>query len=105
MDRTALLKQYIQDEPDNAFNKYALAMEYFDEKPFEALEILEALLKDHADYLPTYYKTAHLYWEMEEWDKAEKTFLDGIKVAEEALDSKAIHELKAAYLNFTFERD
>lgn len=104
-ERIELLRKFIREEPTNPFNKYALAMEYYDGQPHESLIMLENLLKNHPDYLPTYYKVAHIYWEMDKWEKAEKAFIDGIKLAEKTLDAKAIHELKAAYLNFTFERD
>ena len=104
-DRISLLKQFIKEEPANPFNKYALAMEYYDSEPKDSLEILLSLLKDHPDYLPTYFKTAHLLWEEERWDEADNVFQKGIQIAEEQQDQKALQELKAAYLNFQFDRD
>jgi len=103
--RINLLKKYIVEEPANPFNAYALAMEYFKKEPTSALQILEGLLNEHPDYLPTYYKAAHLYWEKDEWDLAEQTFLSGIRLAELQADEKALKELKSAHLNFRFEVD
>ncbi|WP_420318721.1 tetratricopeptide repeat protein [Ekhidna sp.] len=104
-DRITLLKKYMDEEPDNPFNKYALAMEYYDKNPSESLTLLKSLLSDHPYYLPTYFKAAHLFWEAENWDKADEVFQKGIKLAEDQNDQKALQELKAAYLNFEFDRD
>ncbi len=104
-DRISLLKQFISEEPTNPFNKYALAMEYYDSRPKDSLEILLALLKDHPDYLPTYFKAAHLLWEEEKWEEADATFRKGAKLASEQDDQKALLELRSAYQNFQFDRD
>ncbi|MEQ8627010.1 tetratricopeptide repeat protein [Ekhidna sp.] len=104
-DRISLFKQFIKEEPANPFNKYALAMEYYETQPEESLSLLRSLLADHPDYLPTYFKAAHLLWESESWDDADEVFQKGIKLAEEQKDQKALQELKAAYLNFEFDRD
>jgi hypothetical protein len=103
--RINLLKKYILEEPANPFNRYALAMEYYKQEPTIALTLLEGLLTEHPDYLPAYYKAAHLYWEKDEWDLAEQTFLAGIQLAEDQKDEKALKELKSAHLNFRFEVD
>ncbi len=104
-ERIALLQQFIADEPDHPFNVYALAMEYYQDKPEQALELLVNLIRSHPDYLPSYYKAAHLYWERNERELAEQTFHHGIGLAEAQENEKALKELKAAYLNFTFEDD
>ena len=80
-------------------------MEYYKDAPGEALQILETLVAECPDYLPTYYKAAHLYWEMDNWDMAEKTFQSGMHLAERQNDQKALMELKSAHLNFRFEVD
>jgi len=103
--RISLLKKFIEEEPANPFNRYALAMEYYKEAPHEALVILERLLNECPDYLPSYYKAAHLYWEKDEWDLAEKTFQAGLQLAEQQNDQKALMELRSAHLNFRFEVD
>ena len=104
-DRISLLKQFIKEEPANPFNKYALAMEYYDSQPKDSLEILLSLLKDHPDYLPTYFKAAHLLWDEERWDEAETAFRKGAQLAAEQDDQKALLELRSAYQNFEFDRD
>ena len=103
--RVELLNKYILEEPNNPFNRYALAMEYYEKQPEIAIEQLNLLLDQFPTYLPTYFKAAHLFWEYEEWNKANKVFLDGIELAKAQKDEKALHELKAAHQNFEIDRD
>ena len=104
-ERIALLKQFIQEEPENPFNRYALAMEYYDADPMESLKMLRSLLANNPEYLPTYFKAAHLMWEEELWEEAEETFLKGVRLAEEQGDQKALSELKSAYQNFEIDKE
>lgn len=80
-------------------------MEYYDAQPIKSLELLRSLISEHADYLPTYFKAAHLLWEEELWEEADEVFTNGIELAEKQEDQKAILELKSAYQNFQFDRD
>ncbi len=103
--RIVLLEKYILEEPDNPFNYYALAMEYYEYQPEQATIILAKLAEQHPDYLPTYFKLAHLHWEVEQWEQADIFFQKGIALAEELHDAKALQELKSAYQNFQFEKE
>ena len=103
--RIELLNTYIQEEPDNPFNKHALAMEYYEHAPDQSLAILRDILKEHPDYLPSYFKAAHLLWEEELWEEADRVFQNGIAVAEEQKDQKALGELQSAYQNFQIDWD
>lgn len=103
--RIALLEKFIEEEPDNPFNKYALAMEYYESEWEKSLEILNELLSDSPDYLPTYYKSAHLYWANEQFEKASSIFSQGIELAIKQNDLKALGELKTAYMNLQFEME
>ena len=103
--RIHLLKEYIEQDPEDPFNRYALAMEYYEEAPNTALQYLGELVSDQPDYLPTYYKLAHLYWELEMWNDADRVFKQGIKLAEQKSENKTLHELKSAYQNFEFDRE
>ena len=102
-DRIILLEKYIQEEPNNPFNTYALAMEYYENDPEKSAELLIELTINHPDYLPTYFKAAHLLWEMENHQKTEELFKQGIQLAKQQGDSKALQELSSAYQNFQFE--
>lgn len=101
--RLQKLHEFLKQEPDNPFLIYGLAIEYEKSDMLKAIELYELLLKDHPDYLPTYYQVAHIYWEQEENTKARNAFEQGIALAEKQNNSKAIQELKAAYFNFQME--
>lgn len=103
--RIALLEKYVSEEPDNPFNGYALAMEYYEEQPAKALSLLSSHITRFPSYLPSYFKLAHLYWEDDAWSLAEKTFLEGMALAQSTKETKAFNELSAAYQNFLLERD
>ncbi|NQZ77867.1 MAG: tetratricopeptide repeat protein [Ekhidna sp.] len=103
--RINLLKEFIEKEPKDPFNKYALAMEYYEAAPNQSLELLRKLIANHPDYLPSYFKAAHIMWDQELWDEADTTFDVGIQIATKQQDQKALQELKSAYLNFQFDRD
>lgn len=104
-ERIKQLQQFIEDDPKDPFNKYALAMEFYQPDPQRALELLKNLEEDHPDYLPLYFKLAHLLWEKEQWEEAARVFKAGIKLAGQQEDKKALSELNAAYLNFQFDMD
>lgn len=101
--RIDLLKQYIEEEPLNPFNKFALAMEYYEREPEKSMELLLPLLADHPQYLPTYFKAAHLLWDAEKWVEADAVFKKGIALAKEQSDEKALSELQSAYQNFQID--
>ncbi len=100
-----MLKKYIEEEPANPFNKYALAMEYYESHPSQSLEYLREILTNHPEYLPSYFKAAHLLWEFEFWEEADSVFQKGIELATTIGDQKALHELKSAYQNFQIDWD
>lgn len=54
-ERIKLLEQYVEDDPNDPFNLYALALEYQKQNPAKAGKLFELLLAKHPDYLPTYY--------------------------------------------------
>ncbi|MEP1097124.1 MAG: tetratricopeptide repeat protein [Cyclobacteriaceae bacterium] len=104
-ERIKLLEKYREEEPNNPFNQYALAMEHYLEDSKKAMSLLNDLRTNHPEYLPTYFKLAHLYWDIEKWEEAASVFESGIKLAEKQEDQKALSELKSAHQNFQFEKD
>lgn len=103
--RIELLLQFVKEEPDNPFNLYALALEYQNTDMRKALEYFEDLLKNHADYLPTYYHAAALFVELGLIEEANQTYIEGIALAESQNNQHSLRELKNAYQNFLFEND
>ncbi|MDR6562621.1 MULTISPECIES: tetratricopeptide repeat protein [unclassified Arcicella] len=102
-NRLALLKQFLEEEPENPFNHYALATELLKSDATEAGNIYLFLLKNHPDYLPTYYHAGALFSEFGETNLAEKIYTDGIALAQKVGNEKALKELKGAYQLFLDE--
>ena len=105
LDRTQLLRQFTEEEPGNPFNWYALALEYKETDPDSAKSLFDKLLTEHPDYLPTYYTAAQFFAESEELDLADRIFQEGIALAKNQNEQKAVRELQNAYQNFLFEND
>ncbi|MFO7822782.1 MAG: tetratricopeptide repeat protein [Cyclobacterium sp.] len=104
-DRVKVLLQYIEEEPENPFNIYALALEFQNQDKEKASFYFNKLLEEHKSYLPTYYHAALLFAELDQPEKAETTFQDGIALANLQNNALAKKELQNAYLNFQFEGD
>lgn len=105
LGRLELLKQFINEEPENPFNWYALAMEYLSIDSEKSEMLFDKLLKSFDAYLPTYYTAAMFYSERGDLEKAKETFERGITLAQKTKEQKALMELKNAYQNFLFEND
>ncbi|RCR66658.1 tetratricopeptide repeat protein [Larkinella punicea] len=104
-NRIQLLLHYIEEQPEDPFNVYALAMEYRDEQPDQALLYLTQLLDQHPAYLPTYYHAAALYAEQENRAAAEEIYRQGIELARAQKNEKAFQELSRAYRAFQDDDD
>ncbi|WP_420387236.1 tetratricopeptide repeat protein [Roseivirga sp.] len=101
--RIELLQKYIDEEPNEPFNHYALANEYMAENPSKALDILLTLIEQQPDYLPSYYQAAKLLEDLEEEEKALEVYSSGIELAKIQGNHKTLNELNSAYQNLLFE--
>jgi tetratricopeptide (TPR) repeat protein len=104
-ERVNLLREFILEEPENPFNRYALALEIKEIDPDEATEIFTFLLLNHPSYLPVYFPSAHFFFELGQIEKAKEIFEQGIALAREKKEQKTLNELQNAYQNFLFEND
>jgi tetratricopeptide (TPR) repeat protein len=95
-DRIQQLREFVNEDPKDPFNLYALALEYQKIDLQKAVEIFGLLTRDHPDYVPTYYQLGKLYHELAEHEKALQVFDSGIEKAQKQNDAKALRELKAA---------
>lgn len=102
-NRIEQLLEFLKNDPNDPFTRYALATEYRNTEPEKSLAYFEELLKDHPDYLPTYYHAAHLYIDFHKDEEAEQLFKDGIELAKKQEDALALRELQNAYNEFLFE--
>ncbi len=95
-NRIQLLRQFIQEEPGDPFNVYALAMEFLDGDPAQARTLFDQLLMEHPDYLATYYHAAALYADAAERDRAAQLYEQGIDLARRQGNDKTLLELQRA---------
>jgi Tfp pilus assembly protein PilF len=95
--RIEILKQYLESEPEEPFNRYALALEYLNFDIEKAKQEFEILYQKKPDYLPLYYHLGKLYEDLEQAENAQKIFQQGIELATKIKDEKAKNELQRAY--------
>ncbi len=97
--RLELLKDFLQEKPNDPFLKYALAKEY--EKGGEeatAIAMFEALIDEHPDYVGTYYHLGKIYERKGDFEQAISIYENGMTEAKKAGDQHALGELAGAKL-------
>lgn len=104
-ERIQQLIRFVQEEPGEPFNVYALAMEYINGQPAQARVYLDQLLTEHPDYLPTYYHAAALYADMDERERATELYNKGIALARAQHKQKTLQELQRALQAFEEDGD
>ncbi|MCP1382308.1 tetratricopeptide repeat protein [Runella salmonicolor] len=102
-NRLAFLLQFFEEDSNDPFNAYALAMEYQQTDVTKAAEYFQLLLEQHPDYLPTYYHAAALFAELEQLDLAEQLYQKGMQLALSQQNTKTYQELQRAYRGFQDE--
>ena len=101
-NRLQKLLEFIESEPNDPFLKYALATEYIRLNEAEtALSYYEDLVRNHRDYVGTYYHLGRLYEALNRKDEAIKTYQTGMEVARAVRDNHAYSELQAVYNSAT----
>ena len=103
--RIEQLKQFTLEDPQDAFNWYALALEYKKSDVGKAIEIFSRLLTDHREYIPTYYHLGRLYQEAGRNEEAHQVFVQGVEEARKQGDHKTLHELLAAIEDLDLDGD
>src|SRR5215813_7048034 len=96
MDRITALTDLLTQDPNNAFARYGLAMEFSNTGDFErALEEFEKLLDRNPDYVPGYHMCAQTLVKAGRDDQAKSTLESGIAAARRKGDSHAEAEMAA----------
>jgi len=103
--RIEQLLAFLEEEPNEPFNIYALALEYTKAEPSKAIGYFEQLLHKHPNYVATYYHAGKLYEELEMEEKAEEAYKKGVEIATEQNEALALRELKNAYQEFLDFKD
>lgn len=102
ISRLEKLLEFIKNEPEDPFLKYALATEYLRLNDTEkALSYYEDLTKNHRSYVGTYYHLGKLYEALGRKEDAVSTYETGMEVAREQRDNHAFSELKGVYDELT----
>jgi len=101
MNRLEQLTQFFQEDPDDPFNVYALALEYQKTDLTKAKSLYDQLLEKHPAYIPTYYHAGNLYVTMNLTDEAIRIFEKGLAEAKRQNADKALRELQSVYDELT----
>lgn len=103
--RIEQLQEFLKEDSNDSFLKYALALEYVKVKENElARDCFLKLIKDDENYVASYYQLGKLYESLNEVEKAMRIYKNGIDVAKNSKDAKTLSELQEAY-NMLLEID
>ena len=97
MSRVDTLNEFLRDDPDDSFSRYALAMEYAKlGNQDDAIREFKTITNNDPDYLATYYQLAKTFERAGRTDDAAETYRVGITVATRVGDDHTREELTAA---------
>jgi Tfp pilus assembly protein PilF len=103
--RVEKLKEFLKEQSNDSFLKYALALEYVRlNEDNTARDCFLKLIKEDEDYVASYYQLGKLYESQKEVEKALDIYKRGIFIAQKMKNTKTILELKEAY-NMLLEID
>lgn len=96
MDRIALLQDILSQNPNDAFARYGLALEYSNQGNVDhAMEEFRKLLATHPDYTAGYFMAAQALARADRTDEARKLLADGIASAKRTANAHAQSEMEA----------
>jgi predicted Zn-dependent protease len=96
MDRLAMLNEILSQNPNDAFARYGLAMEYSKAgEAGRALQEFGKLLSTHPDYTAGYFMAAQTLVSANRAEEAKKMLVDGISSARRTGNSHAQSEMTA----------
>src|SRR5690606_23660876 len=103
--RLQQLFSFLEDDPNDPFTLYAIALEYRKLQDEKAHHYFEKLLHEHPEYVATYYHAAQFYRDLGMKEKAGHIYQSGIKKAKSQQNALALRELQNAYNQFLFEEE
>ena len=93
--RVATLKEILDQNPNDAFARYALGLEYSGGgETDEALHHFKLLLETHPDYTNGYFMAAQTLARAERKDEARDMLLHGIECARRTRNQHAMSEME-----------
>jgi tetratricopeptide (TPR) repeat protein len=90
------LIKYYEEEPNDPFNAYALALEYSKNDLPKAINLVEINIQRFPSYLPNYYHLAKWYESEQNFAMAIDTYRRGIELANIQKNLKTARELQSA---------
>jgi Tfp pilus assembly protein PilF len=97
MNRIEILKGFLEENANDSFSRYALALEYVKAgRSDDALREFETVKAKDPDYVATYFQLGQLYQKLGRNHEAEKTLRTGITVAAKVGDEHTRSELEAS---------
>jgi tetratricopeptide (TPR) repeat protein len=101
-ERITKLKALLEQDPNDSFSGYALALEYAAlNNTAEALAMLENLLQRDHLYVPAYQQVGYLYLKLGRSEEAVSAFKRGIEIAAQLGDHHARSEMQDALDDIT----
>jgi tetratricopeptide (TPR) repeat protein len=98
INRLDKLLEFIKNEPEDEFLKYALATEYLRLNQVDkALTYYEDLVNNHPAYTGTYYHLGKLYEALNRKQDAIAVYEKGMNITREKRDNHAFSELQTVY--------
>jgi len=95
MDRVAMLNEILTENPNDAFARYGLAMEYSNRGEVEiAMVEFGKLLAAHPDYTAGYFMAAQTLARASRVDEAKQMLEDGIASARRTGNGHALSEME-----------
>jgi Tfp pilus assembly protein PilF len=96
-ERIKLLIQYLAEDPEDAFSRYALALEYISQQnDNEAAVLMERLYHRQPDYLPNYYHFGKLNERIGKHYFAKEIYSKGMQLAGLQGNLHTLNELRGA---------
>ncbi|SRR5258706_16449988 len=94
-ERIKMLEQFVDEDPTDPFNRYALGLELVKSNKLRAKEIFDQLILVNPNYVPAYYQAALLYIELTLNEEATLIIEKGITQSKKQDNLKAVSELKS----------
>ena len=95
MDRAEMLKQFLEQNPNDAFARYGLAMEYSRAGEIDtALVEFKKLLEIHPDYIAAYQMSGQMLATAGRYEEAQQMLQSGIEKAARGGNKHAQEEMQ-----------
>lgn len=97
MNRLDQLQKFYEEDPNDPFNLYGLALEISKTDRQQGHTLFQQLIDGFPDYIPAYYQSAILSIELAKPDHAKQVLEQGMNWAKSKNDVKAYHELQQLF--------